>query len=122
MNILKKVVWVLTVLLSLSTGLVKIFGLEADIAIFSAIGFSAVATVLVGVVQVIGALLLAVPKTMRIGAWIMVVTFALATVAVFASGQIAFGIVSILFILMALWFALSPIEFTKKAVEPAATA
>lgn len=102
MNAVKKVNLVLLVLLSLSTGVVKIIGLEADVKIFASMGFSYAATVFFGVIQTIGGILLIFPKMRRAGAVIMVITFCIATAGVFISGMTGFGIFSILFICMAL--------------------
>ena len=102
MQLAKKIGLVLLILLSLATGGVKLFGFEADIEVFASIGFSPTATLLFGVVQVIGGLLLIFTKTRKIGAGVMAITFVVATIALFASGTTAFGVFSILFILLAL--------------------
>lgn len=101
MNILKKVNLALLVLLSVSTGVVKIMGFEADVKIFENIGFSYMATVLFGIVQAAGGVLLIFDKTRKMAAIIMAVTFVIASAGVFASGMISFGVVSLLFIAMA---------------------
>ena len=101
MNVLKKVNLILLILLSLSTGVVKVMGFEADVKIFEGIGFSYLATVLFGVVQVAGGLLLVFEKTRKMGAIVMTVTFVIASAGVFVSGMIPFGAFSLLFIVMA---------------------
>lgn len=101
MKIFLTVNWILTSLLSISTGVFKLMQQEADILLFEKIGMNATATTLLGAVQLIGGLLLILPKTRKIGAYIMIPTFILASVAVFANNMIGFGIVSILFIVMA---------------------
>lgn len=93
--------WILTTLLSISTGVFKLMQQEADVQLFEKIGMNATATTLLGAVQLVGGLLLILPKTRKMGAYIMIPTFILASVAVFANGMIGFGIVSILFIAMA---------------------
>ncbi len=100
-------------LLGLSTGLVKVFGLEADIEIFANLGFSYTATVIFGIIQAVAALLLLSPQTIRWGATTLGVTFVIATIGLFVSGMIPFGLVSLLFIVMTViaarqnWFILS---------------
>lgn len=101
MKIFLTINWILTSLLSISTGVFKLMQQEADILLFEKIGMNATATTLLGAVQLIGGLLLILPKTRKIGAYIMIPTFILASVAVFANNMIGFGIVSILFIVMA---------------------
>ncbi len=102
MQLAKKIGLILLIPLSLATGGVKLFSFEADIEVFASIGFSTTATLLFGVIQVIGGLLLILPQTRKIGTGVMAFTFVIATIALFASGTTAFGIFSILFILLAL--------------------
>ncbi len=93
--------WVLTTLLSLATGVFKVMQQETDIQLFEKIGFNATMTTILGVIQVIGGLLLIFPKTRKIGAYVMIPTFLIASIAVFANSLWAFGIVSLVFIVMA---------------------
>lgn len=91
----------LVTLLGLATGLVKIFGLEADVEIFANLGFSYTATVIFGVIQTVAALMLLAPQTIKWGAIILGISFVIATAGLFVSGMIPFGVVSLLFIAMA---------------------
>lgn len=100
MKILLKINFILITLISIATGIFKLLQQEADIQLFEKIGFTATATTLLGVIQLIGGLMLILPKTRKLGAWIMLPTFIIASIAVFANGMIAFGIVSLLFIAM----------------------
>lgn len=93
--------WVLVTLLSIATGIFKLMQQQADIDLFAAIGFNATATTVLGAVQLIGGILLVLPKTRKWGAFVMIPTFVIAAIAVFANGMIGFGVVSILFIAMA---------------------
>ncbi|MEZ4335524.1 MAG: DoxX family protein [Sandaracinaceae bacterium] len=106
---MKVALWVnrvaLTVL-SLSTGAVKLAGMEEEMVLFRTIGFSDAMTVAFGVVQLVGGALLLPPRTTRIGAWVMVPTFLFATGVLFANGMIPFGVVSLLFPAMAVLHAL----------------
>ena len=92
---------VLLTLLSISTGAVKLAQMDAEMVIFRNIGFPDVATILFGVVQLVGGLLLIPNKTTRLGAWVMLPTFAFATLVLFVNRMIPFGVSSILFIAMA---------------------
>lgn len=101
MKALNWILFILLLALGLSTGLVKVFGFEADLRIFAAIGFPAPAARLVGAVQAIAALRLLLPAARAAGALILGATFVLASAAVFASGMIPFGLFSLLFIALA---------------------
>ena len=101
MKIVFTINWVLTTLLSIATGVFKLLQQEADIELFSAIGFTEIMTTILGAIQLIGGILLIPAKTRKLGAYIMIPTFIIASIAVFANHLIAFGIVSLLFIAMA---------------------
>lgn len=101
MNMALKVNWVLATLLSIATGAFKLAQQPEDIELFSAIGMSAAATTMLGAVQLAGGLLMIPVKTRIAGAWVMIPTYVLASIAVFANSMIVFGMVSLVFIVMA---------------------
>ncbi|MEQ9298534.1 MAG: hypothetical protein RIF33_08225 [Cyclobacteriaceae bacterium] len=101
MGIALKVNWILITLLSIATGAFKLAQQPQDIELFAVIGMNATATTLLGAVQLIGGILLLPGKTRTMGAWVMIATFLLASIAVFANQMFIFGIVSLLFIVMA---------------------
>ena len=93
--------WLLTMVFSISTGVFKLIQQEADMQLFEKIGFSAFATTALGAVQVAGGIMLMFQRTRIPGAWLMLLTFILASIAVFANGLFAFGGASLIFIVMA---------------------
>ena len=101
MQIAKKIILVLTILLGVATGLFKITQQPEDIELFKVLGFNALVTTLLGILQLMGALLLILARTREIGAWTLVLTFAIASMAVFANEMYVFGFISLLFIAMA---------------------
>lgn len=101
MKLALKINWILTILLSISTGIFKLLQEKADIELFAKIGLDATGTTILGAIQLIGGLMLLPPRTRSIGAWVMTATFVVASIAVFANKLIVFGIVSLLFIVMA---------------------
>lgn len=106
-NTLYLVLKIILILLSLATGGVKLFELvPEDVALFAEIGFSNFATRLFGGVQLIGGLLLIWPRSKRLAAWALSLSFVMATGALFVSGQLTFAFFSILFIALALLVAL----------------
>lgn len=92
---------ILLTLLSISTGAVKLAGMEDELRIFREAGFSDGLIIAFGVVQLAGGVLLVPHRTTRIGAWVMLPTFAIATAVVFVNDMIPFGVASLLFIAMA---------------------
>lgn len=109
MRILKKINLILLILLSISTALVKLFGMEAEMIIFRKAGCTDLIIYLFGFLQLIGGLLLLPFKTRRTGAAIMLITFIFATIVLFINTMIPFGIFSILFIVMATWPLVKPV-------------
>jgi len=101
---MKAFVWInfaLLTLLSISTGIVKIAGLEADVAIFATLGFTPAMTVAFGVLQALAGLALLPSSTRRSAALVLAVTFVVATAGLFVSGIHPFSWVSLAFIAMA---------------------
>jgi len=92
---------VLLTALSLMTGAVKLAGMEDELRIFREAGFSDGLIVAFGVLQLVGGVLLIPNRTSRVGAWVMLPTFAVATGVVFINGMVPFGVASLLFIAMA---------------------
>ena len=101
--------WVNRVLLtglSIMTGAVKLAQMEEEMVIFRTIGFPDALTIVFGLIQLVGGLLLLPRKTTRLGAWVMVPTFIFATGVLLANGMVTFGVVSVAFIAMAAFHAL----------------
>ena len=107
MQTITKTILILTILLSIATGTFKILQQKVDIELFHTIGIGVAGTTLLGIIQLIGGILLIFPRYRKWGAIIMITTFVLATVAVFANHLYVFGIVSILFIAMPLFLFLN---------------
>ena len=101
MKLLLTINWILVTLLSISTGLFKVLQQEADIQLFEAIGFDATLTTILGAVQLLAGVLLILPKYRKLGVYIIIPTFIIASVAVFMNNMLIFGIISLLFIVMA---------------------
>lgn len=103
MKILNIILLVVLILLSISTGLVKIFRMEDEMVLFRGAGISDPLTIFFGIIQTIGGILLILPKTRKMAAALMAVTFVIATIIVFINGMLAFGFSSILFIALAVY-------------------
>lgn len=104
MKIAKTILLVLLILLSIATGVTKLIQMPEEMELFRGAGFPDILTIVFGVVQVAGGLLL-IPKNYRhLGARVMLATFCIATVVVFINEMMAFGFSSMLFILMTVPF------------------
>lgn len=94
---------ILLTILGTSTGLVKIFGMEKELELFRNAGFNTTATIIFGILQVAATAMIWFPVTLKAGCGILAVTFLIATGVLFKNGMIPFGLVSILFIAMAVF-------------------
>lgn len=92
----------LMIAFGISSGAFKILGGEPDVKMYGVLGFSAAATVAVGVVQLLAGAALIPAKTRVPGAITLALINTLATVVLFVNGVQPFGAISILFIAMAL--------------------
>ncbi len=92
---------VLLTLLGVGTGAVKLARMPEEMALFAKVGFSDPMTIAYGVVQIAFALLLVPKGTRRLGAALLIPTFAFATYALFVSAVHPFSVLSLLFIAMA---------------------
>jgi len=101
MKLLLKINLILLIILGLATGVFKILLQEADVELFKVLGMNAALTTILGVLQVLGAVLLMSLRTRKYGALLLMATFVLASMAVFMNGMMVFGAVSLLFIVMA---------------------
>ena len=101
MKIVNLILMGLLILLSLATGITKLIQMPEEMELFRNAGFSDTLTILFGVVQVIGGIMLIPARTRSYGALLMAITFVIASVVVFMNGMTTFGLVSILFIVLA---------------------
>ena len=110
MKVLLKVILVLLILLSISTGIVKLAKMEEEMILFRNAGWDDLLIIIFGAVQFLGGFMLLPYKTRKNGALLMSITYVIATIVVFINQMWVFGFVSILFIIMALVIYKSPIQ------------
>ena len=101
MKIVNLILLGILILLSIATGVTKLIQLPEEMELFRNAGFPDVLTMVFGVIQVLGGILLIPSKTRTYGAIIMLITFVIATVVVFMKGMVGFGVFSLLFIALA---------------------
>lgn len=98
------------VLLGAGAGIAKVMRAPAEVAFLSGIGLNEISIVAFGVLQLAGAALLIVPKSRAVGAIVAGLGFGLSTVAIFAAGNLGFGLFSVIPVLLAGWLFLTSIE------------
>jgi len=95
------VVLALLILLSLASGGAKIALLPQEVAFFGGAGFSDTALRIYGSFQLIAGLLLIATKTRLYGSILAALGFVLSTVVIMLGGDIVFGVVSLIPVVMA---------------------
>lgn len=101
MKIFKTINLNLLAILSVVSGITKILQMPQELEFFGAAGFSNTQVVIFGAAQLLGGVLLYIPKTRIVGAAVMAVTFVMSTALIFMAGNIGFGLFSVLPIAMA---------------------
>ncbi|MBL4661056.1 MAG: hypothetical protein JKY19_11930 [Alcanivoracaceae bacterium] len=101
MKIANTIILVLLTLLGISAGVAKLMQMPQEVEFLNNAGLNNTAIILFGVLQVVGGILLIFTKTRKIGALITAIAFAISTVIIFMAGNLAFGFISILPILLA---------------------
>ncbi len=96
MSLFRKIILIVLILMSLAAGAAKVLQMPQEIQFFQTAGLGIVLLMVLGVVQVVGAGLAAVPKTRTIGAGLMGVGFLVSAAVIFMTGNIGFGVFSLL--------------------------
>lgn len=82
--------------LSVAAGVPKIMQQPQELGFLSALGLPKLAVSVMGVVQVLGGLLLLASKSRLIGAVLAAFALGVSSAAIFAAGNISFGLISLL--------------------------
>ena len=102
MQKLKTLNWVLLALLGIAAGVAKMMQVPQEMAFFQdALGFSPDLIVAFGALQFCSALMLVFKKTRLAGSLILGLTLFLSCIVIFMSGNIVFGLVSAVPVIMA---------------------
>ena len=95
MKILSIVLTGLIALLSIAAGAAKVMQVPDEMAFLGGLGLSGSMILAFGAFQIIGGILTIIPKSKTFGSIILVIGFAISAVLVFSSGNIKFGLISI---------------------------
>ncbi len=100
MKIFVNIVLAVLVLLAISSGTTKILLMEQDVEFFGKYGFTNPILVAYGAIQLIGGILLVLPKTRTVGAIIVAITFLISAVVLVLSGNIPVTIVTLVCVIL----------------------
>ena len=101
MKIVQTVILVILILMSLSAGAVKVLQMPQEVQFFEEAGLSVVLLMLLGAAQIAGGVLSVFQKFRLPGAALMAGCFFASTIVIFMVGKVAFGIFSLLPVLLA---------------------
>ena len=96
MKIVKLVILWLLILMSLAAGAAKVMQMPQEVKFFQNVGLSLGFLIPLGAFQMAGGLLGAIPKTRKYGAVMMTLAFVASAIMVFMSGNISFGLISLI--------------------------
>ena len=96
MKILSILNLVVLTLLALASGVVKMRPTPEDLDFFGTVGMDATGIVLFGTAQIVGGLLMMLPRTRVPGATIVLLTFGASAALLFATGTPGFGLLTML--------------------------
>jgi hypothetical protein len=105
-KILNIILVALITLLSIAAGVAKVLESPQEVEFLQGFGFTPLPIITFGLVQIVGGVLLAAPKTKKLGAIITILAFGVSTLLIFISGNSMFGLASmvpILLICVILW-------------------
>lgn len=88
-------VLILLILLGLAAGAAKVMKMPQELEFFGAVGLNSMGVTILGAAQMLGGLLMLFGKTRLPGALLLDVTLLLSAAVVFISGDIGFGILSL---------------------------
>ena len=108
MKIVRVIILVIVALLSLAAGVAKIMKTPQETTFFDSLGIDLTFMLILGVLQVAGGIFIFVPKVRKVGAIVAAIAFSISTIMIFMTGQIGFGLFSLLPIVLALYLAISP--------------
>lgn len=100
MKILFNVILAILVLLAVSSGITKIILMQQDVEFFGKYGFTNPVLITYGAAQLLGGILLILPKSRIIGAAIVAITFLISAVVLAMEGNIPVTIVTLVCVLL----------------------
>lgn len=113
MKIFFYIILAILVFLAISSGVTKILLMPQDVEFFGQYGFSNPILIAYGLTQLVGGIILAIPKTRVIGTAIVAVTFLISAVVLFLSGNIPITIVTLVFTGLLVLIAKYNVRFSK---------
>jgi len=103
-------IYLVLVLLAIASGVAKVMLMPQDVNLFGQYGFTNHILIAFGISQLIGGVLLAIPKTRLLGAIIVGVTFLISAAILVISGNIPMAIVTLIFVALLAFVLKTPLR------------
>ena len=100
MKIFLKVILVILVFLAVSSGITKIMLMQQDVEFFGKYGFTDPILMAYGAIQLLGGVLLIIPKSRIIGAILISITFLISAIVLAMDGNIPVTIITLIFVFL----------------------
>ena len=100
MKVFLNVILVILVLLAVSSGITKIILMQQEVAFFGQYGFTNPILISYGAAQLLGGVLLILPKTRVVGAVLVAITFLISAVVLGLAGNIPVTLITLFFVLL----------------------
>ncbi len=100
MKIFFNVILVILALLAISSGITKIILMQQDVEFFGKYGFTKPILIAYGAAQLLGGILLVMPKSRIIGASLVVITFLISAAVLAMEGNIPVTIITLVCVLL----------------------
>ena len=118
MKIIFYIILVILVLLAISSGITKVLLMPRDVEFFGQYGFSNPILVFFGLIQLVGGIILAIPKTRIVGAAVVAFTFLISAIVLFLSGNIPITAVTLIFTALLVFIAKYNLRVNHKTITP----
>jgi len=102
MKTAQKILLILITLLAIAAGVAKVMQVPNEVAFFENLGLSTTLLLAFGVLQILGGILLVIPKTRVFGIGLTALMFLASAIMLFMSGTIPFALVSLLPVVLTL--------------------
>jgi len=107
MKTLNKIVLLTLILLTIASGVAKVMLTPQEVSFFGAFGFSNAVIVALGVIQILAAVMMALPKFRFYGALIIIVTFLISLILLIKTENYPMAAITFFVTLLVAWIAKS---------------
>lgn len=117
MKVLNIILIALLVLFSIGAGLAKFFQVPQEIDLLQSAGLALIPIMALGILQVVGAVLVLIPRTRIVGCVLIAIALIIPAVLLFIGGNIKLGVLSLLSLILVAAVAYPSIKAKKLASE-----